>query len=95
VQADPLAGEQLAVDRLGDQRMAEDIAGAAGLGQQHLLVDRLAQAAEQLRLAHTGDHGKHRLGDARAGRGDHAEHLLSSAAQPHHPGEQHLLQARR
>ena len=32
VQADPLAGEELAVDRLGDQRMAEVVAVAIGLG---------------------------------------------------------------
>ena len=48
VQPDPLASQQLPVDRLGHQRMAEHIALAAGLGQQQLLVDRLAQALQQL-----------------------------------------------
>jgi hypothetical protein len=95
VQADPLSGQQLAVDRLGDQRMAEDIAVAIRLGEQHLVVDCLAQAVQQPRLAHTGDRGKHRLGDARAGRGDDAEDTLGAAAKAHDPGQEHLLEARR
>jgi hypothetical protein len=95
VQTDPLAGQQVAVDRLCQQRMAEPVAVAARLGQQHLLVDRLAQAVQQRRLAHAGDHCQHRPGDARAGRGGHAEDLLGAAAEPHHPGKQHLLEAGR
>ena len=44
MQPHPLASQQLRVDRLGQQRMAKHVAIAtAGLGQQQLLVDRLAQ----------------------------------------------------
>ncbi len=95
VQAHPLAGEQLTADRLGEQRMAEEVAIATRLGQQQLPVDRLAQAVQQRRLAHAGDRGQQQLGDAPAGRGGDAEHLLGAAAKPHHPGEQHLPQAGR
>ncbi len=95
MQVNPLAGEQLAVDRLGDQRVAEDVALAIRLGEQHLLVDRLTQALEQLRLAHAGDRGQHRLGGARTGRGSDTEHQLGARAEPYHPGEQHLLEAGR
>jgi hypothetical protein len=55
VQADPLRREQLAVDRLGDQGVAEDVAVAARLGEEHLLVDRLPQPIQQLGLGHAGD----------------------------------------
>jgi hypothetical protein len=41
VQPDPLAGQQLGVDRLGEQRVAEQVAVAGGVGPQQLLVDRL------------------------------------------------------
>jgi hypothetical protein len=67
VQADPLAGQQLAVDRLGPQGMAEHVPGAARLGQQQLLVDRRVQALQQLLVVDAGDRGQRRLGDARAG----------------------------
>jgi hypothetical protein len=40
MEADPLAGKQLAIDRLGDQGMAEDVAVTARLGEEHLPVDR-------------------------------------------------------
>jgi hypothetical protein len=94
VQLDPLAGQQLGVDRLGQQRVAEHVAvAAAGLGQQQLLVDRLAQPLQQLLVVHAGDRCQQRPGHARAGRGGHAQQLLGAVAQPHQPGQQHLPQA--
>jgi hypothetical protein len=95
MQPHPLASQQLAVDRLGDQQMAEHVTVAAGLGQQHLLVDRLPQALQQHRLLHAGDRGQQRLGDPRAGRSSHPQQLLGAVAKPHHPGQQHLLEAGR
>jgi hypothetical protein len=46
VQADPLPGEHLAVDRLGDQHMPEGVTVTGWLGEQHLVIDRLAQAVK-------------------------------------------------
>ena len=93
METNPLAGQQVAIDRLGDQGMAEDVAVTARLGDEHLPVDRLAQAVEQLHLVHGGDRGQHRLGDAGTGRGGDREHLLGAPTEPHHPGEQDLLEA--
>jgi hypothetical protein len=93
MQNDPLAGQQLRVDRLGQQRVAEQVAGATRLGQQHLLVDRLAQRLRQLLVVHAGDRRQQRLRHARAGRSSDAEQLLGVAAKPHHPGQEYLLQA--
>jgi hypothetical protein len=93
VQPHPLASQQLGVDRLGQQRMPEQVAVAAGVGQQQLLVDRLPQAFQQLLVVHAGDRGQQRLGGPRAGRGRHPQQLLGAVAQPDHPGEQHLPQA--
>ncbi len=73
--------------------MAEDVAATIRLGEQHVVVDGLAEAVEQLRLLHAGDRGQHRLGDARAGRGGDTEDPLGAAAEPHDPGQQHLLEA--
>jgi hypothetical protein len=78
VQPDPFAGQQLTVDRLGHQRVAEHIALAGGVGQQQLLVDRLVQAVKQLLVPHAGHCGQQRLGGARAGRGGHPQQPLST-----------------
>ena len=46
--------------------MAEHIALATGGVGQQLLVDRLAQAVQQLLVVQVGDGGQQRLGGARA-----------------------------
>jgi hypothetical protein len=51
MQPDPFAGQQLPIDRLGEQRMAKQVAATSGLGNQQLLVDRLPQAVQQLLVA--------------------------------------------
>ena len=95
MQAHPLASQQLPIDRLGQQRVAEHVPLAAELGSQQLLVDRLPQALQELLVVQVGDYRQQGLGGARAGRGGHAEDPLGAVAEPDHPGQQHLLEAGR
>ena len=55
VDAHPLAGQQVVVDRLGEQRMAEDISAPARGRLEHMRVDRLTQRGVQDRARQIHD----------------------------------------
>ena len=89
----PLAGKQVVVQRLAQQRVAEAQAGRLAR-HQHLLGDRLAQRHVQrfgLDPAHLGDH---RLVERAAG-GDHAGRRLRVGRQPLDPQHERVAQALR
>ena len=84
MQPHPLAGQQVVVDRLGEQRVAERVARAGRL--EHLLLDRGAQRVVELVGLHLGHGGEQPVGDPAAGdrRGaDHAPGCPVETVQPH------------
>ena len=60
VQAAVLAGQQVAVDRLADQRVAERVV-AVGVDHEHLVGDRLARALHHLVRRQVGDRLEQRV----------------------------------
>ena len=90
VQVAALARQQVAVDRLADQRVAERVGVARG-GHQHLVRDRLAQALPQVRGVELGQPGEqgmaHRVLDR-----DDAHDLLRVGAEPLDAVEQQVAQ---
>jgi hypothetical protein len=95
VQPHPLAREQVAVDRLLEQRMAERVAPGGGVAGQHPGADRLVQALLQVGLGPPGHAGEQPVGHPAAGHRRHPQHLLGRLGQPLDPGQQHLGQGRR
>ena len=90
VQRAALAGQQVAVDRLADQRVAERVR-LAGAGHQHLVRDGLAQPLQQLGLVEPGQRGQqrvaHRVLDA-----DDPHDLLRRGGEPLHARDEQVAQ---
>jgi hypothetical protein len=95
VQPHLLARQQVAVDRLLQQRVAERVAPGGGVGRQHPGADRLLQALLQLGLGLAGDAGQQPVGHPAAHDRRHPQHPLGRLRQPLDPGQQHLGQGRR
>ena len=95
VQPHLLARQQVAVDRLLQQRMAKRVAPGGGVGRQHPGADRLVQALLQLGLGLAGNRGEQPVGHPAAGHRRHPQHLLGRLRQPLDPGQQHLDEGRR
>ena len=79
VQLGVLAGEQVVVHDLAQQRMAELVA-AARVGHDHVRLRRLADDRPQLGRAEPARLREHRVGQ-HAPRGEHAQHVLRRIAQ--------------
>ena len=95
VQPHLLARQQVAVDRLLEQGMAEGVAPGGGVDHEHPSVDRLAQALLQVGLGQAGDLGEQRVGHPPAGHRRRPQHPLGRLGQPLDPGQQHLGQGPR
>ena len=90
VQRAALARQQVAVDGLADQRVAERV-GLARAGHDHLVRDRLAQAAQQVGLVEVRQRRQqpvaHRVLDR-----DRAHDLLRGVGQPLHARDEQVAQ---
>ena len=90
VQRAALAGQQVAVDGLADERVAERV-GLAGARHEHLVGDRLAQALQQVGLVELREGGEqlvaHRVLDA-----DDTHDLLRGLRQPLHARDEQVAQ---
>ena len=90
-----LAWQQVAIDRLLQQRVAERIGPGGAVGHQDAGADRLPQALLQLGLGPPGDLGEQPVGHPAAGHRRDPQHLLGRLGQRLDPGEQHIGQRRR
>ena len=97
VQSRPLPGQQVVVDRLLEQRVAEGVALAAGrrIGDQDLPVDALAERVVERRLVEGGRGREQRRVDPLAGRRRDAQELLGGLGQLGDPCQQQVAQRRR
>ena len=85
-----LAGQQIAADRLTDQRVPEGIPIRGG--QQHVRHHRRAQRSQRFLLGEPADHREQAMTvrlDPAAG---HPEHLASGIRQPLYGAEQQIAQ---
>ena len=88
MQRGPLAGQQVLVDRLADERVAEGVR-PVGVGDEQLVRDGLARAVVDV----AGEHGLQQLvADRPLGHGGHAHHLLGGARQALEAAEQRVAQ---
>ncbi len=87
VQPGPLAGQQVGVDRLADQRMPERVPFVA-VGDQELVRDRLPDALLVLRRRQPGRLPDDVVVHPPAGHRRGAQHLLGARRQPLHPGHE-------
>jgi hypothetical protein len=76
VQAGPLAWQQVAVDGLLEQGVAEPVALGGGAGDQHLPGDGVAQAPLDLGLWPARGRDQQLVADPAAGHRGHLEDLL-------------------
>ena len=90
VQLAALAGQQLVVHRLADQRVPEH--EAVRVGQQHVGGHRGPQIPGERGVVMPGDRGQQRVADPSAGRARHPDQLLGLFRQPPHPGHQQVAQ---
>jgi hypothetical protein len=90
VQLAALAGQQLVVDGLADQRVPEH--EALGVGQQHVGGDRGPQRPGQPGVVLPGDRGQQRVPDPVAGRARDPDQLLGVLRQPPYPRHQQIPQ---
>ena len=91
VQPGVLAGQQVVVHRLADQRVAE-LVSAVGVGDDELGGDGRAQRLVELRLREAGDLGEQLVGDAGATGGGDPQHRLGGFGQPVDAGQQKVAQ---
>ncbi len=91
MQAQPLAGQQIVVGRLLEQRVAEAIARP---GDQDLALDGLSQGAVQVVVRQTRDRGQEVVVHAVAGHGHHGQHRADVVGQGPEAGGQDLAQGR-
>ena len=88
VQRGPLAGQQVLVDRLADERVPEGVR-PVGVGDEQLVRDGLARAVVDV----AGEHGLQQLvADRPLGHGRHAHDLLGGARQALEAPEQRVAQ---
>ena len=97
VQPGPLAGQQVVVDRLLEQRVPEGIALDAGrrVRDEDLATDALAERVVERRLVERGGRREQRRVDALAGRRGDAQELLGRLGEVGRPGQEHVAQRRR
>ena len=88
VQPDPLAGQQVVVDRLAQQRVPEGV--AALVGDQDVGLDRAAQAGVERRAIEPGGRGEHVVGDPAPGDARGARHLAGGVVEPVEAHEEHV-----
>ena len=93
VQLRVLAGEQVVVDDLAQQRVAELVA-AALVGDDHVRLRRLAQRGADLGGVEPARLGEHGVGEHAPGR-EHPQHLLRRLAEPLDPHHQRVAQRAR
>jgi hypothetical protein len=73
MQPGPLAGQQVSIDNLPQQRMPEFITILAGLGHQQLVVDHDPEGVDQVRLVQAGHAGQEPMRHPPAGHGHHRQ----------------------
>ena len=95
VQAYALAGQQLLVDRLAQQRVAERVRAALGLEHDQLRRDRLAQRVGAHRLVQLEDRGQQAVADAPPARGQRAQHAPRRLGELLDPDAEDVAQGRR
>ena len=81
VKASPLAGQQVGVDDLRQQRVAEAIGAGVVVDLEDVAGDRLANRLDQLALRQLRHRGEEALVSSRAGDGDRAEDPLGRIGQ--------------
>jgi hypothetical protein len=90
-----LAGQDRRVDGFGQQRVAEP-EGARGLvGDQDLVLDRLAQRVTHAGLGDRGERAEQWVADVAPGRGGQAQQALGRGVEPADPLEQQVAYAAR
>jgi hypothetical protein len=90
-----LAGQDRGGDRLRQQRVAEPEAAGRLLGDQHAVVDRLAQRLAHLALGEPRDGGEQRVADVASGGRGQAQQAPRPVVEPGHALEQQVAQATR
>jgi hypothetical protein len=95
VQPVALAGQQLAVDGLLQQGVPKRVGVLAGLHDEHLAVDRLAQARQQLGLAQWRHRREQPLIDPPPGNRRDPQDGLGGRGAIGDPNQQHLAKPRR
>ena len=91
VQRGVLAGEQVAVDRLADQRVAEGV-HAVGAGDQHLVGDGLARALHHVPGLEVAERLQQPVRDRPVEHGGRADHGLRRRSELLHAREQRVAQ---
>ena len=89
VQADPLAGQQVVVDRLSEQGVPEGV-GVGARGHQHVGLDGGAHRGLECRRPEVADLGEQVVGDVAAGHGGDPHHLPGLVVEPVEPVQQHV-----
>ena len=97
MEAGPFAREQVVVDGLLDQRVAERVALHAGrrVGDEDLALDALAQGVVQGAFIDGERLSEQRRVDALTGRRGHAQELLGGLGQIGDTGQEHVAERRR
>ena len=88
VQPDPLAGQQVVVHRLPQQRVPERVVPLAG--DEHVHLDRLPQALVERGRGESGGGGEHLVGDLAAGDARGPDDLPRVVVDPVEPDQQHV-----
>ena len=94
VQPHLLAWQQVAVDRLLQQRVAKRVAPGWAVGDKDAGADRLTQALLQVGLGPSGDLGEQPVGDPAAGHRRYPQYLLGRLGERLDPGQQHIGECR-
>jgi hypothetical protein len=90
-----LAGQQRRVDRLGEQRVAEAEAARRLVGDEHAVLDRLAQRSAQLGLGERRRGAQQRVAHIAPGGRRQPQHALRRGVEPRRARQQQVAQAAR
>jgi hypothetical protein len=93
VQPDPLAGQEVVVDRLAQEGVPEQV--ALLVREQDVHLDGLAQSLVQTVGVEAGGLAEHVVGDAAAGDAGRAHHLAGLVVEPVEADQQHVGELRR
>ena len=85
-----LAGDEIGVDRLAQERVPECVAET--IADQHLLGDRLAQRSDQLAVLHHDERPEQSVVDRAAGDRRHADDLASTLREASQADEERVPQ---
>jgi hypothetical protein len=94
VQPGPLAGEQLGVQRLLGQGVAEGVGLGDGVGDEHLVGDGGPQRGQQVGLGQLADRGQQLVLHLAAGRGHDPQGRLGLVGEVLDAAQEHVLEAR-